>query len=147
MKKRAFRLVQSRKFTHGAKKYENGVARLLRRGTRVLLMYVALIAVAVFVMMRLPTSFFADRDQGLYDGEHSIATRCDAGAHAQNHSDHGAVRYGNNPRWKMWWRLRALASRARAKYGLELYHPQRLVRAAKPQAQMQLRSPDGSPAR
>ena len=43
----------NREFTSGAKKYENGVARLLRRGTRVLLMYVALIAVAVFVMMRL----------------------------------------------------------------------------------------------
>ncbi len=54
----------NRKFTSGAKKYENGVARLLRRGTRVLLMYVALIAVAVFVMMRLPTSFLPTEDQG-----------------------------------------------------------------------------------
>lgn len=54
----------NRKFTHGAKKYENGVARLLRRGTRVLIMYVALIAIAVFVMMRLPTSFLPTEDQG-----------------------------------------------------------------------------------
>ncbi len=54
----------NRKFTSGAKKYENGVARLLHRGTRVLLMYVALIAVAVLVMMRLPTSFLPTEDQG-----------------------------------------------------------------------------------
>ena len=54
----------NRKFTHGAKKYENGVARLLRRGTRVMLMYVALIAIAAFVMMRLPTSFLPTEDQG-----------------------------------------------------------------------------------
>ena len=54
----------NRKFNAGTKKYESGVARLLRRGGRMLLLYVALIGIGVFVLMRLPTSFLPTEDQG-----------------------------------------------------------------------------------
>ena len=54
----------NRKFSSGAKKYENKVARLLGRSTRMLGIYAALIAIAAFVMMRLPTSFLPIEDQG-----------------------------------------------------------------------------------
>ena len=54
----------NRKFSSGAKKYENKVARLLGRSMRMLGIYAALIAIAAFVMMRLPTSFLPTEDQG-----------------------------------------------------------------------------------
>ena len=54
----------NQKFTKGAKRYETNVGRLLRRGPRVLVAYGVLIAVALLVMMRLPTAFLPTEDQG-----------------------------------------------------------------------------------
>jgi multidrug efflux pump len=54
----------NRKFTSGTKKYESKVAYLLHRSKRIFFIYVALTAAALFVMMRLPTSFLPEEDQG-----------------------------------------------------------------------------------
>ncbi len=47
-----------------AKRYEGGVAALLPRAGRTLIVYLAIIAAAAVVYMRLPTSFLPNEDQG-----------------------------------------------------------------------------------
>ncbi len=54
----------NRGFASTAKGYERGVARMLPRAARYLVIYVAIIAAAVVVYMRLPTSFLPGEDQG-----------------------------------------------------------------------------------
>jgi multidrug efflux pump len=54
----------NRGFSRTAKRYEGGVAALLPRAWRTLVIYVAIIAAAVVVYMRLPTSFLPGEDQG-----------------------------------------------------------------------------------
>ncbi|MDP2261734.1 MAG: efflux RND transporter permease subunit [Hydrogenophaga sp.] len=54
----------NRGFSRTAKRYESGVASLLPRAGRTLVIYVAIIAAAVVVYMRLPTSFLPGEDQG-----------------------------------------------------------------------------------
>ncbi len=54
----------NRGFTRTAKGYEQGVARLLPRAARYLVIYAAIVAAVVVVYMRLPTSFLPNEDQG-----------------------------------------------------------------------------------
>ena len=54
----------NRGFARTAKGYERGVARLLPRAARYLVIYVAIVAAAAVVYMRLPTSFLPNEDQG-----------------------------------------------------------------------------------
>ncbi len=54
----------NRGFARTAKSYESGVARLLPRAARYLVIYLALVAAAAVVYMRLPTSFLPNEDQG-----------------------------------------------------------------------------------
>jgi len=54
----------NRGFAKTAKGYEGGVAKLLPRAGRTLVIYAAIVAAAVVVYMRLPTSFLPNEDQG-----------------------------------------------------------------------------------
>ena len=54
----------NRGFSRTAKRYEAGVARLLPRAGRTLIIYVAIVAAAAVVYKRLPTSFLPNEDQG-----------------------------------------------------------------------------------
>jgi multidrug efflux pump len=54
----------NRGFARTAKGYEGTVARMLPRAARYLLIYVAIVAAAAVVYMRLPTSFLPNEDQG-----------------------------------------------------------------------------------
>ncbi len=54
----------NRGFARTAKGYEGGVAALLPRAGRTLVIYLAIVAAAVVVYMRLPTSFLPGEDQG-----------------------------------------------------------------------------------
>ena len=54
----------NRGFARTAKGYEGVVARLLPRAARYLLIYVAVVAAAAVVYLRLPTSFLPNEDQG-----------------------------------------------------------------------------------
>jgi len=54
----------NRGFSRTAKGYEGWVAKLLKRGGRMLLIYVALVAVVGVLYVRLPTSFLPNEDQG-----------------------------------------------------------------------------------
>ena len=54
----------NRGFARTAKGYEGGVAKLLPRAGRTLVIYLAIVAAAVVVYMRLPTSFLPGEDQG-----------------------------------------------------------------------------------
>ncbi|MDP3252568.1 MAG: efflux RND transporter permease subunit [Hydrogenophaga sp.] len=54
----------NRGFRRTAKRYEGGVAALLPRAGRTLIIYAAIVAVAGVVYMRLPTSFLPNEDQG-----------------------------------------------------------------------------------
>ncbi|MBT9462863.1 efflux RND transporter permease subunit [Hydrogenophaga sp.] len=54
----------NRGFARTAKGYEGGVAKLLPRAGRTLVVYLAIVAAAVVVYMRLPTSFLPGEDQG-----------------------------------------------------------------------------------
>jgi len=54
----------NRGFSRTAKGYESGVARLLPRAGRTLVIYLAIVAAAVVVYLRLPTSFLPGEDQG-----------------------------------------------------------------------------------
>ncbi|MDP2163706.1 MAG: efflux RND transporter permease subunit [Hydrogenophaga sp.] len=54
----------NRAFARTAKGYEGGVAKLLPRAGRSLVIYLAIVAAAVVVYMRLPTSFLPGEDQG-----------------------------------------------------------------------------------
>ena len=54
----------NRGFTRTAKGYERGVARMLPRAARYLVIYVAIVGAAAVVYQRLPTSFLPNEDQG-----------------------------------------------------------------------------------
>ncbi|MBK6615224.1 efflux RND transporter permease subunit [Ottowia sp.] len=54
----------NRGFSRTAKGYETVVARLLRRAGRLMLVYLALVAVVGWMYLRLPTSFLPQEDQG-----------------------------------------------------------------------------------
>jgi multidrug efflux pump len=54
----------NRGFSRTAKGYEGGVARLLPRAARYLVIYLAIVAAAALVYLRLPTSFLPNEDQG-----------------------------------------------------------------------------------
>jgi multidrug efflux pump len=54
----------NRGFSSTAKGYERGVARMLPRAARYLVIYLAIVAGAVVVYLRLPSSFLPNEDQG-----------------------------------------------------------------------------------
>ena len=54
----------NRSFSRTAKGYERGVAALLPRAGRTLIIYLAIVAAAAVVYTRLPTSFLPNEDQG-----------------------------------------------------------------------------------
>jgi len=54
----------NRGFARTAKGYEGGVAKLLPRAARYLVIYLAIVAVAALMYQRLPTSFLPSEDQG-----------------------------------------------------------------------------------
>ncbi len=54
----------NRGFSRTAKRYEGGVARILRRTGQMAVAYVAIIAAVVLMAARLPTSFLPGEDQG-----------------------------------------------------------------------------------
>jgi multidrug efflux pump len=54
----------NRGFASTAKGYERGVARLLPKAARYLVIYLAIVAGAVLIYQRLPTSFLPNEDQG-----------------------------------------------------------------------------------
>ncbi|MBC5781893.1 efflux RND transporter permease subunit [Ramlibacter sp. USB13] len=62
--KRGFFGAFNRFFTRTAKGYEGWVARLLKRGGRMMIIYGVIAAVAALIYTRLPTSFLPQEDQG-----------------------------------------------------------------------------------
>ncbi|WP_310563966.1 efflux RND transporter permease subunit [Hydrogenophaga sp.] len=54
----------NRTFSRTAKRYEGGVAALLPRAGRALVIYAAIVGAVAVVYMRLPTSFLPNEDQG-----------------------------------------------------------------------------------
>jgi hydrophobe/amphiphile efflux-1 (HAE1) family protein len=54
----------NRKFDENSQRYQNGVAGLLQRGKRAALVYVLLIGALSVLMLRLPSSFLPEEDQG-----------------------------------------------------------------------------------
>jgi multidrug efflux pump len=64
LEKRGFFGWFNRGFTRMAARYENGVTRILKRAPRWLILYAAVIAVAVLMFQKLPTSFVPNEDQG-----------------------------------------------------------------------------------
>jgi multidrug efflux pump len=56
----------NRVFNRNAERYERGVGKILARGGRWLLLYVALIAVMALLFIRLPTSFLPLEDRGIF---------------------------------------------------------------------------------
>ncbi len=54
----------NRGFSRTAKRYESGVARILKRAWRFMAIYVAIIGVVALLFMRLPSSFLPGEDQG-----------------------------------------------------------------------------------
>lgn len=58
----------NRTFDISAKRYEGFVGKLLRRAGRMMVIYLGLIAVAFFVMTRIPTGFLPNEDQGFVLG-------------------------------------------------------------------------------
>jgi len=54
----------NRGFSRTAKRYESGVARILKRAWRFMAIYLAIIAAVAVLFMRLPSSFLPGEDQG-----------------------------------------------------------------------------------
>jgi len=54
----------NRGFTRTAKRYEGGVAKMLRRAPRWLILYAVVIVTAGFLFTRVPTGFIPNEDQG-----------------------------------------------------------------------------------
>jgi len=54
----------NRKFKSTAKNYETGLAKLLKRAGRMMIVYAMLIGVVALIYTRLPTSFLPNEDQG-----------------------------------------------------------------------------------
>ncbi|GGJ08375.1 efflux RND transporter permease subunit [Halopseudomonas pertucinogena] len=55
----------NRNFDKGVRRYERGVAAVLRRKAPYLLMYVAIVGGMIFLFGKLPSSFLPDEDQGV----------------------------------------------------------------------------------
>jgi multidrug efflux pump len=72
----------NRGFSRTAKGYEGVVARILPRAARYLIIYVAIVAGATVVYLRLPTSFLPNEDQGTLLVNVQLAARGHAGARA-----------------------------------------------------------------
>ncbi|ARN22489.1 efflux RND transporter permease subunit [Piscinibacter gummiphilus] len=66
----------NRFFDRNADRYERGVAGLLKRNARSMLLYALLLGVAAFLYVRLPTSFLPEEDQGTLQ----VQVRMPAGA-------------------------------------------------------------------
>jgi multidrug efflux pump len=56
----------NRTFNASAERYERGVAKILLKGGRWLLLYLAIIGVMAFLFIRLPTSFLPLEDRGVF---------------------------------------------------------------------------------
>ncbi|MBD8164089.1 multidrug efflux RND transporter permease AcrD [Erwinia persicina] len=56
----------NRLFNRSAERYERGVGKILAKGGRWLVLYVALIAVMALLFIRLPTSFLPLEDRGIF---------------------------------------------------------------------------------
>ncbi|WP_372741611.1 efflux RND transporter permease subunit [Neptunomonas sp.] len=56
----------NRMFTRMTGKYEGSVAYIVKRPTRLLLIYALMIGGVIFMYQKLPTSFLPDEDQGLF---------------------------------------------------------------------------------
>ena len=59
----------NRTFERNARRYQSGVAGVLGRGRRSLLTYVLIVAAMAVCLMRLPTSFLPDEDQGILNAQ------------------------------------------------------------------------------
>lgn len=55
----------NRWFDRITQRYQGGVARMIRRSGRIMIIYAVLVAGLVFMFLRLPTGFLPDEDQGL----------------------------------------------------------------------------------
>jgi multidrug efflux pump len=55
----------NRLFDAGANRYQSGVRKVVKRGIRYSLIYLAMLAVMAVIFMRLPTSFVPEEDQGV----------------------------------------------------------------------------------
>jgi len=55
----------NRTFDRGSKKYQGGVYGIITRGKRFMAIFAALVAVMVFLFLRLPSSFLPAEDQGI----------------------------------------------------------------------------------
>src|SRR5690606_33596320 len=55
----------NRNFDRGTQKYHSWVGHMIARSARYLLIYLALVVVAVLLFIRMPTSFLPDEDQGV----------------------------------------------------------------------------------
>jgi len=56
----------NRMFNRSADRYERGVGKILAKGGRWLLLYLALIGIMAFLFLRLPTSFLPLEDRGIF---------------------------------------------------------------------------------
>ncbi len=56
----------NRLFNRSAERYERGVGKILAKGSRWLVLYVALLAVMALLFIRLPTSFLPLEDRGIF---------------------------------------------------------------------------------
>ncbi|MFK8260018.1 multidrug efflux RND transporter permease AcrD [Erwinia sp. AnSW2-5] len=56
----------NRMFNRSAERYERGVGKILAKGGRWLLLYLALIGIMAFLFLRLPTSFLPLEDRGIF---------------------------------------------------------------------------------
>lgn len=56
----------NRTFNRNAERYEKGVAKILHRSLRWLLIYVLLLGAMVVLFLRLPTSFLPLEDRGMF---------------------------------------------------------------------------------
>ncbi|MCA1175915.1 MULTISPECIES: multidrug efflux RND transporter permease AcrD [unclassified Pantoea] len=56
----------NRNFNASAERYERGVARILMKGGRWLLLYLGIIGLMAFLFLRLPTSFLPLEDRGVF---------------------------------------------------------------------------------
>ena len=55
----------NRFFDTNANRYQNGVRKVIKQGTRYSIIYLAMLAVLAVLFMRLPTSFLPEEDQGV----------------------------------------------------------------------------------
>ena len=54
----------NRFFDTNANRYQNGVRKVIKQGTRYGIIYLAMLAVLAVLFMRMPTSFLPEEDQG-----------------------------------------------------------------------------------